>query len=41
MPYFTLTYEVVDDFVNQRAPFRPWTVVIGNDPAETPPGLPT
>lgn len=101
MPYFTLTYEVVDDFVNQRTPFRPahlkevreanargelimagalgepagallvfraadksvaetfakadpyvtqglvtswsvrpWTVVIGNDPAETPPGLP-
>lgn len=101
MPYFTLTYEVVDDFVNKRTPFRPahltgvreahargelimagalaepagallvfrgadrsvaenfatadpyvheglvtnwtvrpWTVVVGNDPAETPPGLP-
>ena len=23
MPYFALTYEVVDDFVNQRMPFRP------------------
>jgi len=23
MPYFALTYEVVDDFVNQRTPFRP------------------
>lgn len=102
MPYFTLTYEVVDDFVNKRTPFRPahikevreayargelimagalaepagallvfraaakaiaenfakadpyvreglvkawtvrpWTVVVGNDPTETPPGLPT
>jgi uncharacterized protein len=102
MPYFTLTYEVVDDFVNQRMPFRPahlkevrdanargelvmagalgepagallifraadkstaetfatndpyvkqglvkkwqvrpWTVVIGQDPSETPPGLPS
>jgi len=101
MPYFTLTYEVVDDFVNKRTPFRPahltgvreahargelimagalaepagallvfraadksvaenfakadpyvneglvkswsvrpWTVVVGNDQAETPPGLP-
>ena len=101
MPYFALTYEVVDDFVNQRTPFRPahlkevraanargelimagalgepagallvfraadksvaenfakadpyvneglvkswsvrpWTVVVGNDPSETPPGLP-
>jgi uncharacterized protein YciI len=101
MPYFTLTYEVVDDFVNQRTPFRPahlkevraahergelvmagalgepaeallvfraadrstpenfakadpyvngglvkkwtvrpWTVVVGQDPSETPPGLP-
>jgi len=101
MPYFTLTYEVVDDFVNRLTPFRPahlsgvreahargelimagalaepagallvfraadksvaenfaqadpyvheglvkswtvrpWTVVVGNDPAETPPGLP-
>ncbi len=101
MPYFVLTYEVVDDFVTRRAPFRPahltevreahargeivmagalaepagallvfraadrsvaenfakadpyvheglvkswsvrpWTVVVGNDPAETPPGLP-
>lgn len=101
MPYFALTYEVVDDFVNKRTPFRPahiagvreahargelimagalgepagallvfrgadksvaenfakadpyvneglvtkwqvrpWTVVVGNDPSETPPGLP-
>jgi uncharacterized protein YciI len=101
MPYFTLTYDVVDDFVNQRTPFRPahlkevrdahargelimagalgdpagallvfrgadksvaerfaqadpyvkeglvkawkvrlWTVVVGQDPSETPPGLP-
>lgn len=101
MPYFTLTYDVVDDFVNKRTPFRPahlagvreahargelimagalgepagallvfrgadksvaesfavadpyvneglvtkwqvrpWTVVVGNDPSETPPGLP-
>jgi uncharacterized protein YciI len=23
MPYFALTYEVVDDFVNRRTPFRP------------------
>ena len=23
MPYFALTYEVVDDFVNKRMPFRP------------------
>ena len=23
MPYFVLTYEVVDDFVNKRTPFRP------------------
>ncbi|MEO8682011.1 MAG: YciI-like protein [Vicinamibacterales bacterium] len=23
MPYFTLTYDVVDDFINQRMPFRP------------------
>ena len=23
MPYFALTYEVVDDFVNKRTPFRP------------------
>ncbi len=23
MPYFALTYEVVDDFVNSRMPFRP------------------
>ncbi len=22
MPYFVLTYEVVDDFVNKRTPFR-------------------
>jgi uncharacterized protein YciI len=102
MPYFTLTYDVVDDFVNKRTPFRPshlkevreahargelimagalaepagallvfraadksvvenfakadpyvkeglvkawkvrpWTVVVGQDPAETPPGLPS
>ena len=102
MPYFALTYEVIDDFVTKRAPFRPshlkevreahargelimagalgepagallvfraadktiaenfakadpyvkeglvktwqvrpWTVVIGQDPSETPPGLPT
>jgi hypothetical protein len=101
MPYFALTYEVIDDFVNKRTPFRPshlkevreahargelilagalgepagallifrtadkttaenfakadpyvkeglvtrwtvrpWTVVVGHDPAETPPGLP-
>ncbi len=101
MPYFVLTYEVVDDFVNQRMPFRPghlavvraahdrgelvmagalgepaeallvfratdrstaenfatndpyvksgivkswkvrpWTVVVGQDPSEIPPGLP-
>lgn len=101
MPYFALTYEVVDDFLNQRTPFRPahlkevrgahergelimagalgepagallvfraadksvaenfakadpyvneglvkswsvrpWTVVIGQDPSETPPGMP-
>ncbi len=101
MPYFTLTYEVVDDFLNQRTPFRPahlkevreanargelimagalgepagallvfraadksvaenfakadpyvneglvtswsvrpWTVVVGNDSSEPPPGLP-
>jgi len=101
MPYFALTYEVVDDFVNKRTPFRPshlkevreaqargelimagalgapagallifraadkttaenfakadpyvkeglvtrwsvrpWTVVVGQDPSETPPGLP-
>ena len=102
MPYFVLTYDVVDDFVNKRTPFRPahlgevraahergelvmagalgepaeamlvfrvndksivenfvtndpyvksglvkahrvrpWTVVVGQDPAETPPGLPS
>ena len=102
MPYFALTYDVVEDFVDKRTPFRPahlkevreshargelvmagalgepagallvfrapdksvaehfatndpyvkqglvrtwkvrpWTVVIGQDPAETPPGLPT
>jgi uncharacterized protein YciI len=102
MPYFALTYDVVDDFANKRAPFRPahlkevresnargelimagalgepagallifrasdkavaeafatndpyvkqglvrtwkvrpWTVVVGQDPSETPPGLPT
>ena len=101
MPYFALTYEVVDDFISKRTPFRPshlkevreahargelvmagalgdpagallvfraadkstaenfakadpyvkeglvrtwtvrpWTVVVGHDPAETPPGLP-
>ena len=101
MPYFALTYDVVDDFVNRRMPFRPahikevrdahargelvmagalgepagallvfraadratqrisrkpirtsrsglvrnwqvrpWTVVVGQDPSETPPGLP-
>ncbi len=101
MPYFTLTYDVVDDFVNKRTPFRPshlkevreaqargelimagalgepagallvfraadrgvaenfakadpyvteglvkswkvrpWTVVVGQDPSETPPGVP-
>lgn len=101
MPYFTLTYDVVDDFVNKRMPFRPshlkevrdahargelvmagalgepagallvfraadktvpenfakadpyvkeglvkswnvrpWTVVVGQDPSETPAGLP-
>lgn len=101
MPYFALIYDVVDDFVNKRTPFRPahltgvreahargelimagalggpagallvfrgadksvaenfaladpyvneglvtkwqvrpWTVVVGNDPSETPPGLP-
>jgi hypothetical protein len=102
MPYFVLTYDVVDDFINKRTPFRPdhlrmaheaaargelimagalgdpagsmlifrvadravveafatsdpyvtqglvrrwtvrpWTVVIGQDPSETLPGLPT
>ncbi len=102
MPYFALTYDVVDDFVNQRMRFRPahlrevheardrgelimagalgepagallifraadkstaekfatndpyvkqglvknwrvrpWTVVVGQDPSETPPGFPT
>ncbi len=101
MPYFALTYEVVDNFVDRRVPFRPahikevrdahargelimagalaepagallvfraadrstaenfakadpyvheglvkawsvrpWTVVVGQDPAETPPGVP-
>lgn len=101
MPYFALTYEVIDDFVNKRTSFRPshlqevrdayargelimagalgepagallifraadqttaeafakadpyvkeglvtrwnvrpWTVVVGQDPSETPPGLP-
>jgi uncharacterized protein len=101
VPYFTLTYDVVEDFVNKRTPFRPshlkevrdahergelimagalaepagallvfraadktvaekfakadpyvkeglvkswkvrpWTVVVGQDPSETPPGLP-
>ena len=101
MPYFALMYEVVEDFVNKRTPFRPahlqevrdahqrgelvmagalaepaeallvfrvadrsvvekfatndpyvksglvknwrvrpWTVVVGQDPSETPPGLP-
>ena len=23
MPYFALTYDVVDDFINKRTPFRP------------------
>ena len=102
MPYFALQYDVVDDFVNKRTPYRPahlkevreangrgelvmagalgepagallifraadkstaenfatndpyvkeglvkkwtvrpWTVVIGQDPSETPPGLPS
>jgi uncharacterized protein YciI len=102
MPYFVLSYEVVDDFANKRTPFRPahlkevrdahergelvmagalgepaeamlifrtndrsaaenfatndpyvksgivkkwtirpWTVVVGQDPSETPPGLPS
>ena len=102
MPYFALTYDVVDGFVDKRVPYRPqhlqlareaaargelvmagalgepagallvfragdksvaerfassdpyvtqglvrqwavrpWTVVIGQDPSETPPGLPT
>ena len=102
MPYFVLTYNVVDDFLNKRTPFRPahlqevraahqrgelvmagalgdpaeallvfrvrdqsavetfatndpyvksglvkawkvrpWTVVVGQDPSETPPGLPS
>jgi uncharacterized protein YciI len=101
MPYFALTYDVVDDFTNKRTPFRPahlkevrdahargelimagalgdpvgamlifraadkaiverfatndpyvkeglvknwrvrpWTVVVGQDPSETPPGVP-
>lgn len=101
MPYFALQYDVVDDFVNKRTPYRPahlkevreangrgelvmagaladpagallifrgadksvaenfatndpyvreglvkkwtvrqWTVVVGQDPSETPPGLP-
>jgi uncharacterized protein len=102
VPYFALTYDVVDDFVHKRMPFRPahlkevreahsrgelvmagalgepagallvfraadksvpenfaqadpyvkeglvtswkvrpWTVVVGHDPSETPPGLPS
>jgi uncharacterized protein YciI len=102
MPYFALTYDVLDDFANKRMPFRPahlkevresnargelvmagalgepagallifrardksvaenfaandpyvkeglvkswkvrpWTVVVGQDPSETPPGLPS
>ena len=102
MPYFALTYDVVEDFVNKRTPFRPahleevrdahargelimagalgepagallifraadrstaeqfakndpyvkqglvktwkvrpWTVVVGQDPAESPAGLPS
>ena len=102
MPYFTLTYDVVDNYAERRTPYRaghlqlardaaargelvmagalgepagallvfrgadksvaenfathdpyvkqglvtrwtvrPWTVVIGQDPSETPPGLPT
>lgn len=102
MPYFALTYDVVEDSVNKRTPFRPahlkevraahargelvmagalgepagallifrasdkstaeqfakndpyvkeglvrswkirpWTVVVGQDPSETPPGLPS
>jgi len=102
MPYFALTYDVVEDFTNKRTPFRPahlkevreahargelimagalaepagallvfraadktvpenfakadpyvkeglvkswkvrpWTVVVGQDPSETPPGLPS
>ena len=102
MPYFALTYDVVEDFVNKRTPFRPahlkevrdahargelimagalgepagallifraadkstaehfatndpyvkeglvktwkvrpWTVVVGQDPSETPLGLPS
>jgi uncharacterized protein YciI len=102
VPYFALMYDVVDDFVNKRTPFRPahlkevreanargelimagalgepagallvfrgadktvgenfatadpyvkqglvkawrvrpWTVVVGQDPSETPPGLPS
>ena len=102
MPYFVLSYEVVDDFVNKRTPYRPahlkeindahqrgdivmagalgepsealiifrgkdrstaesfatndpyvksgivkkwtvrpWTVVVGQHPSETPPGLPS
>ncbi len=102
MPYFALMYDVVDDFVNKRTPFRPahlkevresqargelimagaladpagallvfrasnksvaenfakadpyvneglvkswkvrpWTVVVGQDPSETPHGVPT
>src|SRR6478752_1072460 len=102
MPYFVLTYDVVEDFGNKRTPFRPahlkevresnargelvmagalgepteamlifrgrdkpvveqfvtndpyvkeglvkswkvrpWTVVVGQDPSETPPGLPS
>ena len=50
MPYFALTYDVVDDFA-KADPYvkeglvrtwkvRPWTVVVGQDPSETPPGLP-
>ena len=102
MPYFALTYDVVEDFASKRTPFRPshlkevreshargelimagalgepagallifraadkstaeqfakndpyvkeglvkrwkvrpWTVVVGQDPSETPPGLPS
>ena len=52
MPYFALTYDVVDDFVNKRTPFRPahlqevraaherGDLVMAGALSETPPGLP-
>jgi uncharacterized protein len=31
MPYFALTYEVVDDFINQRTPYRPQHLQLARD----------